>query len=254
MLGDPALNGIDYLEVVDRRLRAGSPRQQTLLVHCLNPVATNLTPANVISRRRERHGNHGAWVAPASDPPPQTSPAETAEFTGLADAANILVIRTSAAGDFSPYCCGWSTRREAAKIRLGDRGVRGFDPILAEVEFTFKVEWARISTAPPRPDCPPDAPAPPPINYLAKDYGSFRTILLDRLNQLPPNWGHQRGGHRGSAGRTPRVCRRQSELSPGRRGDRGLHRDARSRVSLRRHALLVDYGYTTAATPGPGCA
>ena len=48
VIGNPALNGIDYLEVLDNEAPAGSPRQQTLLVHCLKPAPTNLTPANVL--------------------------------------------------------------------------------------------------------------------------------------------------------------------------------------------------------------
>ena len=35
----PTLNGIDYLEVLDSGAPPGVPRQQTLLVHCLNPLS-----------------------------------------------------------------------------------------------------------------------------------------------------------------------------------------------------------------------
>jgi len=48
IIGNPTLNGIDYLEVLDNEAPLGSPRQQTLLVHCLKSAPTNLTPANVL--------------------------------------------------------------------------------------------------------------------------------------------------------------------------------------------------------------
>jgi len=69
------------------------------------------------------------------------------------------------------------------RLRLTE-ALSGFDPQLAEIAFSFKVECGpNFDCAPPATDCPPKLPAPPPINYLAKDYGSFRTILLDRLNR-----------------------------------------------------------------------
>ena len=36
VLEHDTLNGIDYLEVLDKEAPPGSPRQQTLLVHCLS--------------------------------------------------------------------------------------------------------------------------------------------------------------------------------------------------------------------------
>ena len=36
--------------------------------------------------------------------------------------------------------------------------------------------------------CPPEQLAQPEINYLAKDYASFRQLMLDRLALLVPDW------------------------------------------------------------------
>jgi len=246
VLGNPALNGIDYLEVLDQEAPAGSPRQQTLLVHCLKPVPTSLTPANVyIVGGESITGITAAWVAPASDPPPQALASEAAYFTSLADAANTLVIRTSAAGDFSPYCLRLvNEAEEAAQDPFTvTEALAGFDPLLAEVEFSFKVECGpEFDCAPAVPDCPPTLAAPPPINYLAKDYGSFRTVLLNRLNQLLPTWTGTSEADMGVM---------LAELLAYVGDNLSYHQDAvateaylltaRSRVSLRRHALLVDY-------------
>ncbi|MGB6722187.1 MAG: putative baseplate assembly protein [Terracidiphilus sp.] len=248
VLGNPTLNGIDYLEVVDREaIGESSPRQQTLLVHCLNPLAANLATGNVLITGGESvTGITAQWVAIASKlaSPPATS-WETTEFTGLADAANVLVIRTSAAGDFSPYVL--RLVNDAAQASEDPfqvtEALSGFDPILAEVEFSFKVECPNDFDCAPAPcDCPPEAETPPPINYLAKDYGSFRSILLDRLNQLAPNWG-------GSAEADIGVALAEAIAYVGdflsyqqdAVATEAYIETARSRISLRRHARLVDY-------------
>ncbi len=193
VLGNPSLNGIDYLEVLDHDAPADSPRQQSLFVHCLKPAPTTLEPSNVLITGGESiTGITAARIAPAYAPPrrPRSgrdrllrSPARTP--------ANVLVVRSSVAGDFSPYCLrlvNEVTEAEQDSFAVTE-ALAGFDPILAEVEFSFKVECGpEFDCAPAAPDCPPDLPAPPPINYLAKDYGSFRTVLLDRLNQLLPAW------------------------------------------------------------------
>jgi hypothetical protein len=112
----------------------------------------------------------------------------------------VLVVRTGQAGDFSPY----DLRLVNDSIQASEDPFKvtevlaGFDPQLAAVEFSFKVECGpNFDCAPPAPACPPDAPAPPPINYLAKDYGSFRTLMLDRLSQLLPGWAGTSEAHLG---------------------------------------------------------
>ena len=92
------------------------------------------------------------------------------------------------------------------------------------------------------PDCPPDLPAPPPINYLAKDYGSFRTVILDRLSQLLPAWGATSEADLGIALAEliayvgDSLSYKQDAVAT-----EAYLQTARSRISLRRHALLVDY-------------
>src|SRR5580698_4352271 len=107
ILGNPTLNGIDYLELVDGDALPASPVQQTLLAYCLKPVPMDLTPANILIQGGESiTGITAAWILPASA---TTAPANTATsfelayFNGLINSANILVVRTSVAGDFSSY-------------------------------------------------------------------------------------------------------------------------------------------------------
>jgi hypothetical protein len=247
VLGNPALNGIDYLEVLDLdAIPLGSPRQRTLLIHCLKAVPATLTPANVLVTGGESITNIVVqWIAPASAPPPLGTPQEDTYFTALADAANTLVIRTRVSGDFSPYTL--QLVNDASQAMEDPFQVTevldGFDPQLAEVRFSFKVECpSDLDCAPPPTDCPPDGPPPPPINYLAKDYGSFRTVMLDRLSQLLPTWGGASEADLGIALAElvayvgDSLSYKQDAVAT----EAYLH-TARSRISLRRHALLVDY-------------
>ncbi|HEX9200075.1 MAG TPA: putative baseplate assembly protein [Acidobacteriaceae bacterium] len=246
ILHHPTLNGIDYLEVLDHdAIPLGSPRQQTLLLHCLKAVPATLTPNNVLIQGGESITITALWIAPASSPLPMATAAETAYFNGLANAANILVVRTSVAGDFSPYTLRLvNDITEAVEDGFTvTEALAGFDPQLAEVEFSFKVECGPdFDCAPPAINCPPALPDPPPINYLAKDYGSFRSIMLDRLNQLLPSWEGSSEADMGVVlAELISYVGDQLSYQQDAIATEAYLLTARSRVSLRRHALLVDY-------------
>ena len=115
-------------------------------------------------------------MAPASPPaaPKATAP-EQKYFATLAIRSSVLVVRTTVAGDFSPYTL--RLVKNAVQAREDPfamtETLTGFDPQLSEVQFSFKVECGPdFDCAPQPPNCPPEPPTPPPINYLAKDYGS----------------------------------------------------------------------------------
>lgn len=249
--GNPTLNGIDYLEVMDREaIGHDSPRQQTLLVHCLNPLSPQLSLAasNVLIPGGESiTGIIAEWVAPASNPPaaPVTNAWEQGYFAGLADASSVIVVRTSAAGDFSPYVLRLvNNAAQASEDAFAVTEVlSGFDPVLSEVQFSFKVECPNDFDCAPSPcECPAAQTTPPPINYLAKDYGSFRTVLLDRLNQLVPNWGGAAEADLGVA--LAEVLAYAGDYLSYQQdavATEAYLETARSRISLRRHARLVDY-------------
>jgi len=135
VLGNPTINGIDYLEVLDHAAIAiPSPRQRTLLVYCLKVAPTGLTPNNVlITGGQSITGITAEWIGTASAPPPQATAAETAYFEGLANAANILVVRTNEWGDFSPYLFRLVNDVTAAEEDIFDipEALTGFDPQLA---------------------------------------------------------------------------------------------------------------------------
>lgn len=249
VLNNPGLNGIDYLEVLDSAaVPLGLPRQQTLVVHCLNPLPTTpgLTVSNVMIAGGESiTGVAARWVARAATPPPSLPAAAQSYFTRLPDAPNVIVVGTNEAGDFSTYTFRLVDNADQA---LADpfsvtEAMAGFDPQLAEVHFSFKIECGPSFDCQPQPPaCAPAAVTPPPINYLAKDYGSFRQVMLDRLSQLLPNWNPTSEADFGVtlveliAYVADNLSYQQDAIAT-----EAYLETARSRISLRRHALLVNY-------------
>src|SRR6185437_14519735 len=219
---------------------------RTLLIHCLNNVPATLTPDNVLITGGESITDVNVqWISPAATPPPLASAQEQTYFAGLADASKVLVVRTDKSGDFSTYTLRLVNNAQQAREDsfAVTEVLTGFDPQLAAVDFSFKVECGPdFDCAPKASDCPPELPVPPAINYLAKDYGSFRGIMLDRLNQLLPNWGANTEADMGVmlaeaiAYVGDYLSYKQDAVAT-----EAYLETARSRISLRRHALLVDY-------------
>jgi hypothetical protein len=232
------LNGIDYLEVLDdEAIPLGMPRQQTLVVHFLQPNP----PLNVANFRidggvRIRPVNC-VWAFPATSVPiPPATLAQQTYFAGLPSADRIIIVRTDVAGDFSTYTL--------SLIRSDDdlTPPAGFDPRLCSVDFGFKVECPSDFDCASPTVCPRDTLPAPPIDYLAKDYASFRRLMLDRMAVTMPGWTER---HAADLGITlvEVLAYAADHLS--------YYQDAvateaylgtsRKRVSVRRHAVLLDY-------------
>jgi hypothetical protein len=246
VLGNPTLNGIDYLEVLGFDAQPlGLAPQTILLVRCLKAAPATLTPDNILITGGESITNIKAtFVTPASSPPAAMTAAQQSYFTSLANAADVLMIGVSAPGDFSPYTLrlvNFATGAIEDSFEVTEV-LAGFDPQLAEVEFSFKVECPPFFDCKPVMECSLALPPPPPINYLAKDYGSFRSVILDRLSELLPTWGGTSEADIGVALAEllayvgDSLSYKQDAIAT-----EAYLQTARSRISLRRHALLVDY-------------
>jgi hypothetical protein len=149
---------------------------------------------------------------------------------------NVLTVRVDQAGDFSRY---------TLRIRISSTDQKppdGFDPQLSAVEFSFKATCPSEFDCETETVCPPEKLTEPEINYLAKDYASFRRLMLDRLSMIMPDWRE-----RNPADMQVALVELLAYL-----GDHlSYHQDAvateaylgtaRRRVSVRRHARLLDY-------------
>jgi hypothetical protein len=226
-------NAIDFLEVLDKEAPPGAPRQQTLFVRLLRPGFA-LTPDNLRITGGERIPTVGiVWCAAADALPPQAEPGLVATVD---DPARTLVVRTDSAGDYSVY-----TLSIVANSGSNDPPA-GFDPKLSSIEFSFKVECPADFDCAAKPLCPPVVGPKPDIDYLAKDYQGFRRLMLDRLNLLVPGWTERSAADLGVtlvellAYAADNLSYRQDSIA-----NEAYLATARQRVSVRRHARLVDY-------------
>ncbi len=218
LLERSAFNGIDYLEVLDHDAVSEAERQRVLLVHFVKPIAIALTAANV----RVEGGERIVGVAVTS-----------VDATGD---NRVLAIGLDRPGDFSIYTL------RLVRSALDDLPPDGIDPLFATVEFSFKVECPSDFDCRPVRACPPEARETPEIDYLAKDYATIRRLMLDRLTALVPQWQER---HAADVGVTlvellayvaDQLSYRQDAVAT-----EAYLATARRRVSVRRHARLVDY-------------
>src|SRR5262249_17480985 len=118
----------------------------------------------------------------------------------------------------------------------------GFDPQLSAVDFSFKVECPSDFDCRTKRVCPVEPLVAPEINYLAKDYASFRRLMLDRMTALMPQWRERNPADVGVAliELLAYVADHLSYQQDATATEAYLS-TARRRVSVRRHARLVDY-------------
>ena len=148
----------------------------------------------------------------------------------------MLKVEVDQAGDFSLYTLRLVTDAS------DDAVPAGIDPQLAAVQFSFKVECPSPFDCAPQPVCPPAPMAVPDIDYLAKDYASFRRLMLDRMAVLMPAWKERNPADIGVmlvealAYSADQLSYQQDAVAT-----EAYLRTARKRISLRRHARLMDY-------------
>ncbi len=218
--GAPVVNGIDYLEV--------GPDQLTLRVRFIHnlPGETDGVPGGAAPAldRRNFAIDGGERVT-------------RIRVTGSTVAApNELVLQTSARGDFSAY-----------RLRLvsgvgADAPPDGFDPALSAVEFSFKIDCPSDFDCADRAACAPEVFPAPRLDYLAKDYASFRRLLLDRLALTMPQWRSRSAADVGVT-LVELLAYAGDQLSyfQDAVANEAYLGTARQRVSMRRHARLLDY-------------
>jgi|CZKX01.1.fsa_nt_gi hypothetical protein len=116
----------------------------------------------------------------------------------------------------------------------------GFDPILSDIDFRFRPGCFSSDCAPRSVNLP--APAEPQIDYLAKDYASFQHTLISAMTQRVPNWQAVSEADFDQV-LIDLFSAAADELSDYQ--DRVMNEAylayARKRISLRRHASLMDY-------------
>lgn len=206
-------NGIDYVEVDET--------QRFVTVYFLNKAPRDIRPRDVRITGGARIRDIkvvGLTLCESEDP----------------DRDDCMKVEVDGPGDFSTYTLEL----------VGERGrpLEGFDPRYARADFSFKADCPSELDCAPASDCYKEPAAEPEIDYLAKDYASFRQLIFDRLALVMPDWREQH---------VPDVGVALVELLAYVGDYLSYYQDAvateayldtaRLRVSVRRHALLVDY-------------
>jgi hypothetical protein len=226
----PTLNGIEFLEVLDNSADPYEKRQRTLFVHFIKDLAPDaLKKENVRIEGGERVRNIKVTKVTIGgvDSPPSSPPS---------DQANVLVVEVTEPGDFSTYTLRLVQNAENINTPAG------FDPILSAVDFSFKVACPSDFDCGQELVCPTEALPQPEINYLAKDYASFRQLMLDRMAVLMPQWEERNPADVGItlvellAYVGDYLSYQQDAVAT-----EAYLGTARRRTSVRRHARLVDY-------------
>jgi hypothetical protein len=208
------LNGLDYVEV--------SNDQLTLTAFFLGKLPPELSEEKPgleqflrLSGGRRVTDIQITKVKPVSDPDPEKD--------------DQLVITLDKYGDFSTYT-------------LSLAGVENIDPRYNHVDFNFKINCPSDLDCAPVCKCEPRTLTEPEINYLAKDYASFRQLILDRLALLVPDWTERHVPDLGIA-LVELLAYTGDYLSyfQDAVATEAYLDTARQRISVRRHARLVDY-------------
>ncbi|WP_448265586.1 putative baseplate assembly protein [Nostoc sp. DSM 114159] len=219
-------NGLDYVEVSDDlRSRSGS-FGASLYVYFLGSVPEDLKKENLQIKggQRIRH----LHVTNIQIESPQ-------------NCESYLRVNLDQPGDFSVYTLCLVSLDEQGKPT--DQPYPNFDPRYSQVEFKFRDGICNTDM-----DCKQEQTCPPPqlvepaINYLAKDYASFRQLILDRLSLIMPDWEER---HVPDLGITlveilayvgDYLSYYQDAVAT-----EAYLETARQRISVRRHARLIDY-------------
>ncbi len=143
-------------------------------------------------------------------------------------------------GDFSTYTL--SAVQVDKDGNPTGKPMAGFDPLYSEVSFTFNAGCPSDFDCKQQNVCPPPQRSQPEINYLAKDYQSFRQLILDRLAVTMPGWNETHEPDLGIAlvELMAYVGDYLSYYQDAVATEAYLN-TARERISVRRHARLVDY-------------
>src|SRR5262249_54160356 len=212
-------NGLDYVEV--------GPGQLTLKLFFIGEAPHDLTTANFRIDGGARIS--GMRVTGA-----------TRVNRGDEDLDDYWRLTVDRFGDFSTYTL--RIVKAGARGRPGNEPPADFDSRYSRLEFTFKSDCPSDLDCKAQTICPPVQRPEPEINYLAKDYASFRQLILDRLAVVMPDWKERH---------VPDLVITLVEVLAYTGDYLSYYQDAvateayldtaRQRISVRRHTRLVDY-------------
>jgi hypothetical protein len=229
------LNGIEYLEVVDCEEPVRAQRQRTLKVFLVKkPTDQLLTKLKALTTANVRITGGERTTGIVVD--------NLELYYNEQNELDYLCVHVTPRGDYSIYNLALVESNSSQPLKLTDNGKPLLDPQLTSVDFSFKVECpTKFDCLDVRP-CLKEAQPSPEIDYLSKDYASFRQLLLDRMSVIMPDWRERNAADLGItlveflAYVGDYLSYRQDAIAT-----EAYLGTARQRVSVRRHTRLLDY-------------
>ena len=228
LLGQTVLNGIDYVEF--ESVPSGVPNTPdipTLHVHFLNAVPVGAYGLVADPSRILVLG--GARIVGV-----------TVTSATVAGGGTRLDLVVDQQGDFSAYLLAIGWRRD-------DRGnwvyqFADLDRLFSVAAVNFRPGCPVDFDCAPDDDCPPGTLTEPALDYLSRDYASFRQLLIDLVAQRSPTWLERSPADLGItllelfATEGDHLAYLQDAVA-----NEAYLDTARQRESAKRHAKLVDY-------------
>lgn len=236
---DAQLNGIDYVEfeqietAIERSPKKGKKNaklatQPVLKVYFLRDLPVADQPGLFDLSNIQITGGHSITDLKATALSFIAAPDNERDDHAL--------ITLSGIGDHSNY---------TLQLRANEKApLHEIDPRYTSASFSFLLDDGVVDLDCKAKDCadPADNIATPELNYLAKDYASFRQLLLDRLASTLPNWRERHSPDlyltvvEALAYTADHLSYAQDAVATEAYLD-----TARLRISVRRHARLANY-------------
>lgn len=232
ILAHPILNGIDFVEYELRKGAPPNPDQHVLVVRFLKSLPD--------SPHSDPDGDYGLTTRPELVKIEGGTRVVGIRVLDIRLVGDHLEIEVDQAGDFSTYwlSLGWQRQPDGSWIHI----IPALDQQFSKVPINFKAGCPVDFDCRAAEICPPERRQEPLIDYLAKDYASFRQLLLDLIPQLNPDWLERNPSDLGIA-LVELLAYAGDYLSyfQDAVANEAYLDTARQRVSAKRHARLVDY-------------
>lgn len=228
------LNGIDYVEVVVKKVN--DHYEYTLKVHFIPKTAATASSLSTMLTALD-----GATDKVTVEGGIRVQNIEVTSVKQDTKDTDVLVVRVSEPGDFSTY-----TLKIDYAWHPGDgdpsTATPKLDPAYAQCDFSFKAGCPSRIDCKTRQVCPTESRAEPLIDYMAKDYASFRQALIDLIPTLAPEWKERLEADL-SIALVELLAYVGDHLSyyQDAVANEAYLETARQRISVRRHARLIDY-------------
>ena len=223
MPGGLKLNGIDFLEVIDNDSQSADDRQRFINVTFLNPDGLFDGSVSAIDPGQFQISGgvriQSIRVLKVSRAGPRS-----------------LQLELNEAGDFSPY---------ELRLQINSNNtdpLPNMDRLLSCMPFFFKVGCLRYSIVLTRTRCHRFVKQVLPLDYQARDYEGYRSLMLDRMATTLPQWQERNPADLGIAlvevlaDAADKTSWFQDAV-----GTEAFFDRARMRQSLLRHARLLGF-------------